>query len=991
MSTALNLLDQSQIRDYWKNIFKTDELNADETARVVFQANVKPEYRGKYENIKDFQITDNKQLKNATDIIQYMDRKIQENVHHNCGISISSGIFTYDPNNLNEKGNVVAPSINTFKRLRTVVLDIDAHIKNSKERFHVYTLDNKYIQLLIVRSYLELHKYFSQYNIKLASPIFSIVSGGGIQIAFEFNDDLYSEDAKLIFNRLGEIIGGKKFDVLIKDLMGNFTPIEMEIDSTFKDISHTQRLAGVYNNKYNYMASFITQKNEGIFNFYNQEELKNTLTGLITEIDQEILATAYTDVQKKNFEEYYTKITKSFHKISVETNKFLDKTELSEDARIAKAQNQNNLNIVNTSPLEYELVQNLKNLIENGGFSLNQLFPDIIFENHGSYWKILCPFHEESKASMAVYRNSLKFQDFHDNESYNIVDIYMKLYDVNKGDAINKIADIAGIKFKKSDRKDFEKMEMDELIETLIDKIDVENYVYYRLANKNRACIIRHIDTGETFSFDGMHLLSNHVLSNQLNIQDIDYDFQKEFARKFEMKIVIEAFEEFRPGKDTVFQRNFIKFVNLWVPSKHYTNANIAADKLSEDFEEKLNIEDTIIMLREKTPWTFKYILQLVQKGDLQWFINWLVATANHYVLPTIPVFFGVPGAGKNLFVSTIMEWFVNSEFTKILSTDRLLSNFNSILEACSLLVLDEGDFSTQKSNDALKLISGSEKMLIEKKGVDTQSKTRSFNILMFSNGQVPARHPSTDRRIVYFNSEITLLELVTSLGLTIDKFIENVKSELETFWSIILNTKLNKPKAMTNLKNATFWTQILKMHPAGELILQMLRGEWKEIGLQLNENVADSLIMKNNLELLDQIRSQFESKAGSISLTLINRYLNSLNYKVSTSVQRFLANNNLEFFGITIEIKNGEVLLIIDKSKLNNSLEINNQILEYVPEISKKIKRIQTKIKKMNPQEVLSSGETQLAEEEVKYAEENAGIKIKENNIPNAPKLKEF
>jgi hypothetical protein len=306
-------------------------------------------------------------------------------------------------------------------------------------------------------------------------------------------------------------------------------------------------------------------------------------------------------------------------------------------------------------------------------------------------------------------------------------------------------------------------------------------------------------------------------------------------------------------------------------------------------------------------------------------------------------------------------------------------------------MVLDEGDFSTQKSNDALKLITGSDKLLIEKKGVDTQAKAKKLNILMFSNGNVPARHPSADRRMVYFNSEITLLELTESLGVSIEEFVSNVKEELELFWAIILNNKLDKPRAMTNIKNATFWTQILKMHPSGELILQMLGNDWKEIGLQLNENVSDPLMMKNNLELLEQIKEQF-TKSGAISLTLINRYLQSLNYKVHTSVQRFLGNNNLEFFGISIEIKNSEVLLIIDKKKLRTSLNINNIILEEIPEITKKIKRVQTKIKKMNPTEALSAGDGELAKEDLEHEETSRKTEITEpikQNDLKPPKLK--
>ena len=972
-----SLINTTDVKKYWNLLFKNEVLDTDETARIVFQAKVKPEFI-EYDNLKNFEITDNVQLRSADDIINYMTNKQTSLPHHDCGISISSAIFNYDPQNLNEKGRVKAPSINTFKKTNSLVLDIDAHIKNSKERFHVYTIDPEYIKVVLMRSFLEVNKYLKTAGFSTITPTFGICSGGGIQLGFDFNSDIYQSDAKLIFTRLGEVLKKDRFGCVIKDIMGNYTEIQLEIDPTFKDISHTQRLAGLVNQKYSYIAQFFTNPdNKDIFEFNNQDVLKDKLRENVLKIDEEILASGYTDIEKKQFENYYLTLFKQFQKVSegdIEKEQLpvssLDTPVFLEDARIASAQRKSNLNMSDYNPMEFEIIQTLKDKYNQGALDLKLLFPDINFEDHGSYLKILCPFHEERTASMAVYKNSLAFKDFHDDKLYSIIAMYEKIFNVSKGQAVAEIADKANIKFKKSDRKEFEKMEVQELIDVLIDKVNVDDFVYYRLANKNRACIIRHIDSGETFSFDGMTLLANHILSNQLNIKEVDRDFISEFTFAFERKILIEAFEEFQPGKPVIFQRQFIKFVNLWVPSKQYTAAHKKAEELKEVFPENLSIEDSILIMKERTPWTFKYILQMVQKGDLTWFINWLTATAKHQVLPAVPIFHGIPGAGKNLFVSTVLEWYINPEFTKILSGDRLQSNFNSILETASLCVIDEGDFSSSKHVDNLKLITGSDKMLIEKKGIDTQSKRRHFNMLMFSNGDLPARHPSSDRRITYFNSEITLLELVGSLDITIEEFIDNIQEELEMFWGIILNTTLNKPMAMSNVKNGSFWKQILKMHPSGTLILQMMDNQWKDIGLQLNENIADPMIMRANLELLEEIKEQFQ-RNGKLSLTLINRYIQSLSFKFSTSIQRFIQQNNLELFGINIEIENQEVVLVINKSKLKKSLRIDNIVLENVPELSKKIKKVQRTISKMDPSEILSTGDKVLADKEAKILDD--------------------
>lgn len=1008
-------IKMDDVQNYWNKIIKTQELPKDETARIVFQARVKKEFKDKYENLKNFEITENKQLRTAIDVFAYIEEKQRSLPQHDVGISISSAVYHYDPENTNEKGNVKAPSYNTLKKINSLVFDIDAHVKGSKERFHVYTLDENYTKIVILRSYMEIMSILNTNGWDLLNPSMTICTGGGVQLAFDFDRDIYPEEAKTIFTRLGDMLGKKTFGCIVKDMLGNFSEIELEIDPTFKDVTHTQRMAGLVNQKYSYVAEYFSDRDyvscdNTLFNFKNPEEYKVYLKTILREIDEEILESNYSDNKKKVFENYYINIIKEIQKLSVsaglgsdiEGSRIISDTinvaAASEDAKIAGIQKKTSINPSEYNPIEYEIILKLKDLV-NTGFDMRTLFPDITeWENHGSYYKILCPFHEERTPSMAVYFNSLIFRDFHDDTNYGIVAFWEKMYDVNKATAISQIADKAGIKFKKTDKKEFEKMELEELIDVLMDKIDTENFVYYRLANKNRNCVVRHIDTGESFAFDGSKMLASHILSNQLNIENVDKEFINEFNEAFESKVLIEAFEEFHPGKPTIFQRQFIKFVNLWVPSKHYKSAQDRASQFREEVcTDGLDIDSTLAMLKEKTPWTYQYILQMVQRGDLEWFINWMASTAQFKVLPTIPVVFGIGGAGKNLFVSTVLEWFLNGEYVKILSGDRVMSNFNSVLETASLLVLDEGDFSSGQQVDQLKLLTGNDKMLIEKKGVDAVSKSRFFNILFFSNGEIPVRHPAMDRRISYFNNEITLLELVGSFGITIDQFVQNIKEELQDFWGTLLCTNINLPQGMSNNKDGLFYEQIFKMHPFGALVIKLMSDEWKEIALQLNENVSDPTMMKSNLELLEQIKHQFQ-KDGSIALTLINRYLQSLNYKYKTSIQKYIQLNGLENFGVGIDIHNDEVIIHIDKVKLKNSLKIENILFKENKDLSKKFNRIKKAISKMDPKEVMSSGDLALAKEEaeVEIAYENQDLPQEPElmNIPGslkAPKIKDL
>jgi hypothetical protein len=325
----------------------------------------------------------------------------------------------------------------------------------------------------------------------------------------------------------------------------------------------------------------------------------------------------------------------------------------------------------------------------------------------------------------------------------------------------------------------------------------------------------------------------------------------------------------------------------------------------------------------------------MVQNGDLRWFINWLSGVSKAKTMPTVPVFFGVQGAGKNLFVNTVMDFYLNNEYIRVVSGDRIMQQFNAMLESTSLLVLDEGDFSTGKEVDQLKLLTGNDKILIEKKGVDATNKTRHFNILFFSNGEVPLRHPAMDRRITYFRQDIPLLASCETWGITIDEFTERVGSEMVEFWAIIVNTELDRKLAMSNSKNGQFWKQILMQHPFGALVVKLMNGEWEDIALQLNENVSDSAEMKVNLNLLLTIKDQFET-TGQISLTLINRYLQSLNFRMKQSIQKFIQINHLSEFGISILVDSDDVKIKVDKNKVFESLKVKNVLKVAYPKTAK-------------------------------------------------------
>jgi hypothetical protein len=358
-------------------------------------------------------------------------------------------------------------------------------------------------------------------------------------------------------------------------------------------------------------------------------------------------------------------------------------------------------------------------------------------------------------------------------------------------------------------------------------------------------------------------------------------------------------------------------------------------EEIKETVEKPFSLDEAKELIKRKCPWTYKYLLQMVQNGDLTWFLNWMSGVSEFKPMPTVPVIFGVQGAGKNLFVNTVMDFYLNNEYVKVVSGDRIMQQFNSMLESTNLLVLDEGDFSTGKEVDQLKLLTGNDKILIEKKGVDATNKIRHFNIMFFSNGEVPLRHPAMDRRITYFNNEIPLLASVEVWGTTIDEMVERVKSEMVEFWAIIYKTELDHKMAMANSKNGQFWKQVLMQHPFGALIVKLMNNDWEDIALQLNENVQDPAEMKINLGLLQTIKEQFESN-GKISLTLINRYIHSLNFRMKQSIQKFIQSNHLHEFGIRVVVEEDDVKIQVNKKKVQDSLKVENVLRRAYPKTAR-------------------------------------------------------
>jgi len=422
--------------------------------------------------------------------------------------------------------------------------------------------------------------------------------------------------------------------------------------------------------------------------------------------------------------------------------------------------------------------------------------------------------------------------------------------------------------------------------------------------------------------FDGTRMLAEHILLNQLGVIHADAELRNMFHDLFIEKVLINAFEEFTPGMSYTYERDNIKFINLWIPGKQYLEIHEMAKMI-----DVMDIRGALTLIEERLPVMYFYLCQMTQRGSLEYFINWLINMANFNTMSILPVINTVQGTGKGVFIEHVLEHYLNHEYVNVVTSGKISGNFNAFMEKSSLIVLDEGNFSKSHEVDNLKLLTGNKYIQMEKKGVDSVKIKRHFNLLMMTNGDSPIVHPSNDRRITYFRCDVTLLDSVKQYGFeTIDDFIVSLKEEVSEFWAILVKTAPKTEWSNANLKDNQFNKQILMMHPFGNLLIMMLNNEWDEIKLQMNENIDDNMVITANLEMIDHIRTEFD-QSGTINLTLINKYIKSLVFKSFISIQQFIKMNALEKNGIQIKNNGTAVLIYINKAKLKNLIHMSNNL----------------------------------------------------------------
>jgi len=176
------------------------------------------------------------------------------------------------------------------------------------------------------------------------------------------------------------------------------------------------------------------------------------------------------------------------------------------------------------------------------------------------------------------------------------------------------------------------------------------------------------------------------------------------------------------------------------------------------------------------------------EEDRIDWFLNWLSAVLNERrKLGIVPVVIGVQGAGKNLFINTVIKKAYSDKYLIELSNEHLKSIFNGFLRNKLFLVLNEvkGDFRDSNTiYDKLKNWITEEELTINEKHLRAIKEKTYFNLIIFSNHTLPVQIEPSDRRYVVFKtSDKKLSELVKEQGYKdIYEFIEHIEKEAYEF-----------------------------------------------------------------------------------------------------------------------------------------------------------------------------------------------------------------
>jgi len=403
--------------------------------------------------------------------------------------------------------------------------------------------------------------------------------------------------------------------------------------------------------------------------------------------------------------------------------------------------------------------------IENIAQESSECF-SIVYD-HGDRLDCLCPFNPEHTPSFSIYEQEDGTQIavlFHDcgidtsnlpyvrnSETgyfvFDVIDIYMLLTGKTFKEAIKELADRAGIQvpytipiYRSPDSKHF-----------------------YLIDEKRKSIYVDNIDRAKIWF--------------------------KDFTYKYNLQT---KFSEFLPTIEKV-ELSFIPTEPFGkVPNKDIINAFYKTK-----YMELYNITEKTLTLNDinigcfKNELTQRYLLNLLDNEEnLRALSAFLILKLAGKKAQKMLIFRTNQGAGKSNILVPILKELFSDGYVKVIPYDNLTKNFNPEFENAYLIVVEEM-YLRDKGSDSekyenLKILTTSDKIQINKKGINQYYYDFPADFIGFSNKEVPILiSDNNERRIIILESSnsVDFYKIYKNeFNLTFEQVFEIIKNDFLDF-----------------------------------------------------------------------------------------------------------------------------------------------------------------------------------------------------------------
>lgn len=295
----------------------------------------------------------------------------------------------------------------------------------------------------------------------------------------------------------------------------------------------------------------------------------------------------------------------------------------------------------------------------------------------------------------------------------------------------------------------------------------------------------------------------------------------------------------------------------------------------------------------------------------LSHFLNWLsYVFATKQKTGVTVLFRGIQGTGKGVLWKYIIEYFVGINYVQVLDNDTLKSNFTPKGLEKSLFVLAneiKGDFRDGNAMyEKLKMYISDDTLRIEEKGVQAFNARNHFNIIFFSNNDVPLQIQGSDRRYSIFQTRARTLKDVAEIEFkeTIDEFIRGIEKERDNFLKDLVCFSYDAQKAKTCLNTQ----EKERIYRASMTKIEILADKCKKLDNDFFENdiceILENMPLEEKEALYEKynIRSFFENEKENDLMTIRNMVADMRDFAIN---HRCFQNSYLNFLYCVFVDKN--------------------------------------------------------------------------------------